>query len=123
MKKRPIPEVLHKHITPELAAAIRRVAELSKGDVMITMVPPGATTEFCDRLRAYVSFLLDVRLPGPMVLPAVKQGSGLICPYCAAPVRSTKMTSLDDHARKCEFRIAITRWAMEGMAMDKEYGH
>lgn len=94
---------------PEAVAALKLLSDRYR--MQITLLPDGISEEFCMRLSNYVNFMLDTRILGPAILPAVQLGDGVACPYCLAPITAMHMNPAD-HSASCEYRAAFMRWAL-----------
>jgi hypothetical protein len=86
--------------------------------LLLILVPESATDKFVAKLTSWSNFCLDTKLIPPLYVPAVKQGDGLICPYCGSPASQ----NIDMHGRSCEWRKATERWAFSQIEIDETFG-
>ena len=86
--------------------------------LLIILVPENAPDKFVAQLTTWSNFCLDTKLLPPIWLPVVKQGDGLVCPYCS----SKPSQHLEFHEHGCEWRMAMERWGGAPLQIDAEFG-
>ena len=87
--------------------------------LLLILIPENATDEFVARLTTWSNFCLDTKLLPPIWLPVVKEGNGLLCPYCG----SYATQKVKAHKLNCEWRVALERWGGAQLQIDEEFGN
>lgn len=109
-------------LTPAEQMAFEAAMRILEGRrrLLILIVPETASDELAKRLTTWSNYILDTKLIPPIPVPATRQGDGLICPYCGIGIKARFPQDISIHKEDCEWRVAMKRWALAQVQIDKE---